>query len=120
MVSAGADLQAPMKLAILAGLILLAISGLADDQFQIAVDDFQRGDLAPAETVLQGILQRTPNDVAALGLLGAVLDGEKKYQEAESAYHGALKLAPNNTSLLNNYGNHLLATGDVAAARRMF
>jgi len=109
-----------MKSAIVGCFILLAIFAFAEDQFQAAVSNFQRGDLASAEAVLRGILQKTPNDVAALDLLGAVLDEEKKYPEAEQAYRSALKLAPNAASLLNNYGNHLVASGDTAGARRMF
>jgi tetratricopeptide (TPR) repeat protein len=109
-----------MKLVIAVSLILFAITAFADYQLQVAVNDFRRGDLAAAEAALHRILDRTPHDPAALGLLGAVLDGEKKYPEAEIAYLGALKLTPNTVSLLNNYGNHLLASGNSAEARKMF
>jgi len=93
---------------------------LASDQFRDAVAAFERGDLASAEQTLNSVLQSQPDDAAALGLLGAVLDAEKKYPEADGAYRHALKLTPNSASLLNNFGNHLLATGSSVAARAAF
>ncbi len=61
-----------------------------------------------------------PNDAAALGLLGAVLDTEKKYAEAESVYRHAMRSGPNSATLLNNYANHQFATGDLAGARTTY
>jgi len=85
-----------------------------------AVSAWQRGDLSAAEADLQSLLKAHPNDVAALGLLGVVLDTEKNYSGADTAYRRALGLAPHSTDLLNNYGNHLLALGDAAGAAKAF
>ena len=81
---------------------------------------FERGDLAGAEQTLRAELRSNPNNAAALGMLGVVLDGAKKYAEAEEPYRRALALSPRSPRLLNNYGNHLVATGNAAAARGVF
>src|SRR5437762_14150046 len=76
---------------------------------QQAAAEFQQGEPAKAIQTLRAALQRAPGDPAGLGLLGVVLDAEKRYDEAESAYKQALSVAPRSPSLLNNLGNHYLA-----------
>ncbi len=110
-----------MKSACLSGLLLLvAIGNAAANDFQTAVADFEHGDYVSAEVTLRAILSKQPDDVSALGLLGAVLDSEKKDGEAEGVYRRALRLAPHSASLLNNYGNHQLAAGNVAGAKASY
>jgi tetratricopeptide (TPR) repeat protein len=110
-----------MRLSLAGGLILL-LSTLVfgADQFADAAAAFQHGDFSSAETILNNFLQSKPNDAPGLGLLGAVLDSQKKYPEADQVYRRALKIAPNSASLLNNFGNHLLETGHTAEARTTF
>ena len=93
---------------------------LAAEHFQEAANAFQRGDIASAEAILAEDLRSQPNDAAALGLLAVVLDTQKKYPEAGGVYRRALAITPNSASLLNNFGNHQLATGDTTAARKAF
>ena len=69
-----------------------------------------------AERILNGLLTEQPNDAAAFGLLGSVLDVEKRYPEAGAAYRRAMQLAPPSLALLNNYANHQLALGDIEGA----
>ena len=90
------------------------------DLFGEAVTALQRGDLAAAEQSLRTRLQSHPEDAPALGLLGVVLDSGKKYEEAAPYYRRALAITPRSPGLLNNYGNHLLASGDVPGARAVF
>ncbi len=85
-----------------------------------AISAWQRGDFHAAEAELQSILKAHPDNVDALGLLGVVLDTEKNYTGADTAYRRALLLAPHSANLLNNYGNHLLALGDSAGAVKAF
>ena len=89
---------------------------MQNDSIGDAVDAMRRGDLAAAEQLLRA----HPADADALAILGVVLDQEKKYPEAETAYRQALTLAPHSPSLLNNYGNHLLAIGKSKEARPIF
>ncbi len=85
-----------------------------------ALSAWQREDFQTAEADLQTVLKAHPDNVAALGLLGVVLDTEKNYSGAEAAYRRALALAPQAVDLLNNYGNHLLALGNSAGAAKAF
>ncbi len=110
-----------MKSRAFAGLLLLLSTvAFAADQFGDATAAFERGDMTSAEQTLRTILHAHPNDVPALGLLGAVLDTEKKYTEAERAYQQALRSGPNSATLLNNYANHQVATGDLVGARATY
>jgi tetratricopeptide (TPR) repeat protein len=53
-------------------------------------------------------------------VLAVVLDQQKKYADADGLYRRAIALTPRSAPLLNNYGNHLLATGKLDAARGVF
>ncbi len=85
-----------------------------------AMEALQHGDFASAEQVLRAELKAQPNDPEALGVLAVVLDQEKKYGDADAVYARALAQSPHSTHLLNNFGNHLLATGRLKEARAAF
>ena len=85
-----------------------------------AAAEFRQGNLTEAEHVLRAPLKQTPHDPAALGLLGVILDAQKRYDEAERAYRQALVLAPGSPALMNNLGNHYLAQGKTDEARTAF
>ena len=85
-----------------------------------AASEFQHGKVTEAEQTLRGALKQAPRDPAALGLLGVILDAQKRYPEAESYYQRALKLNPNSAPLLNNLGNHYLAQSDAEQARAAY
>jgi tetratricopeptide (TPR) repeat protein len=85
-----------------------------------AIEALQRGDFPSAERLLRMRLQKQPNDIEALSVLGPVLDQEKKYAEADKVYRRVLAKAPPEPALLNNYGNHLLAIGATIEARKTF
>ncbi len=91
-----------------------------DDAIATAVAALERGDYASAEKTLHAQLRGNPKDGAALAVLGVVLDQEKKYGEADEVYRRALISSPRDPALLNNFGNHLLATGKLAEARKTF
>lgn len=91
-----------------------------DDPVKSAVELLQRGDLGAAEQTLRAELKTKPNDGAALGMLGVVLDQEKKYTDADEAYRKALQVSPRSPALLNNYGNHLFAMGKLREARAAY
>lgn len=103
-------------LIVLVGCVLVAQSNATAD----AVAALERGDLSAAEQTLRAELQVRPNDVEALDVLGVVLDNQKKYAEAEEIYRRAISLPQPSPGLLNNYGNHLLATGKLTDARASF
>ena len=109
-----------MRLYPIGGLILLLAIVASGAEFSDAVAAFERGDNTSAESLLHQILKNTPGDAAALGLLGAVFDAEKKYSDADAVYRRALRVAPHSATLLNNFGNHQLATGDLVGARATY
>ena len=109
-----------MRFIALLGCVLALTCAAEDDAISRAVEALGRGDLPSAEQLLQAQLRARPNDGAALEVLGVVLDQEKKYAEADGVYRRALAISPRSPSLLNNYGNHLLATGKGSEARKIF
>ncbi|MBV8830205.1 MAG: tetratricopeptide repeat protein [Acidobacteriaceae bacterium] len=110
-----------MKLFVVFGALLLPFAHpLMGSDFEEAAAAFERGDLRAAEVAVRSVLAKQPDDARALTLLGAVLDSEQKYQDAERAYRRALALAPNSLTLLNNYANHQMAVGDLNGARTSY
>jgi Flp pilus assembly protein TadD len=101
-------------------LCALAAGSARGDALSDAVAALERGDFLSAEQALRLELRTQPNNTTALSLLGVALDNEKKYAEAHAVYRRAIALSPRLAGLLNNYGNHLLATGDTAGARAAF
>jgi len=87
---------------------------------QQAASEFQHGKVTEAEQTLRGALKQAPRDPAALGLLGVILDAQKRYGEAEVTYQQALTLVPGSPALLNNLGNHYLAQGKTGPARAAY
>jgi tetratricopeptide (TPR) repeat protein len=87
---------------------------------QEAAADFRQGKVSEAEQALRGALKLAPHDPAALGLLGVVLDAQKRYGEAQDAFTQALALAPHSSALLNNLGNHYMALGKTDQARAAY
>lgn len=108
-------------LAVLAiGSSLPLLSLAQEDTIQPAIAALQRGDYASAENLLNARLRVQPQDGEALGVLAVVLDQEKNFGEADQVYRRALANSPPSAGLLNNYGNHLLATGKALEARKIF
>ena len=65
-------------------ILLVSLSGLAQSQVSDSVYDraaaaFQTGKMAEAEETLRSILRSSPGDVRALGMLGVVLDAQKRF-----------------------------------------
>jgi Flp pilus assembly protein TadD len=84
------------------------------------VTALQRGDFAGAEMVLRAEVQAHPDEAMAWSLLGVALDGQKKLEEAADAHRKAVAAGGSDPDVLSNYGNHLVAAGDDAAAREQY
>ena len=80
----------------------------------------ERGDFALAEQTARGELRLHPQDALAWSVLGASLDKQGKFPEAEDAHRRAVGIASGSADVLNNYGNHQLAAGQPAAARATY
>ena len=102
-----------------AGAAALAQTG-SPDAYAEAASAFQQGKLDQAEQQLRGAVAAEPDRPDLLGLLALVLDAKKEYEPAELFHQHALKRAPRSAGLWNNFGNHYLARGDDAQARKAF
>ena len=91
---------------------------------QSALDDaaraFEQGNIAEAQQKIALILKTHPAEVGALLLQGVLLDSQQHYPEAERYYQRALAAAPNSPQVLNNLGNHHMATGNRDRARAFY
>ena len=120
------SLSSPFKVkairvaAVLACAVALQSLQAQEDAVAPAVAALERGDYSSAEQILQTRLRLQPKDGEALAILGVVLDQEKKYSEADEVYRRALANSQPEPALLNNFGNHLLATGKIGEARKAF
>jgi len=106
-------------------LFLFAAKCLALPQASSSIDlkaanDFQEGRVADAESALEAELRAHPQDLSALSLMAVILDSQRKYSEAEEFYRRALQIAPGSPVILNNLGNHYLATGNPKKAEESF
>ena len=104
-------------------LVVCAASGRAADEraaLREAVADLQRGDFRAAEQRLRVEVAAHPNDAPALSLLGVALDSQNQFPEAAEFHRRAVAAAPRTSDVLSNYGSHLAATGEDAAARDAF
>ncbi len=81
---------------------------------------YQQGRLQDAEKLLRARLRSNPDEIRALSLMGVVLDGQKRFTEAESYYLNAIALAPDSASLQNNLGNHYTAEVKLEKAEQAF
>src|SRR5689334_16826800 len=77
----------------------------------------QGGDFTAAEKKLRAELKLRPNDIDALSLLGAALDNQQKFTEADPLHRRAIAATPPSPRAFGNYGHHLLLTGDQRGAR---
>ena len=75
---------------------------------------------AAAEQKLRPEVAAHPNDAPALSLLGVALDNQNQFREAAEFHRRAVAAAPRSSDVLSNYGSHLAATGEDAAARDAF
>ena len=99
---------------------LMAQTEAAPSLYEQIAASFKAGEYQKVEQQLRQILEKRPREVRAMSLLGAVLDSQKKYEEADAVYQRALKIAPGSVSLNNNAGNHFLARGMTDQARSAF
>jgi tetratricopeptide (TPR) repeat protein len=60
---------------------------------------------------LRKSLRFSPKDVETLSTLALIYDSQKRYEQSDSTYEVALKIAPDNHLLLNNYGYSLADRG---------
>lgn len=108
-----------MNCSVIALLLLQAAVNTADP-VSSAVRDFQAGRVVEAEALLRKAVSAQPANVRALGMLGVVLDAQKRFEEAEPVYLKAARLAPRSAGLINNVASHYMSRGNLREARTWF
>ena len=88
--------------------------------FQEAFRAFQAGDLMKAEGVLKHLLQSISNNFDVLHLLAIVCAGQGKHLEALGHYKKAIKINPNDSLALSNFGSSLNVLGQNQEALAVF
>ncbi|MGH8428106.1 MAG: hypothetical protein ACRES7_09020 [Gammaproteobacteria bacterium] len=92
-----------------------AWGALAETQALLPSYFLEPADIAysAAQISAQRALSISPNVSLAYVALGYVYRAQWKWMEADAAFHRALKLAPSDAETINQYGQFLLATGQL-------
>jgi tetratricopeptide (TPR) repeat protein len=100
--------------------ILLAQNADVVAALDQASSAYQHGQPAESVRILDALLKSHPGEPGALTLMGAALDAEQRYDEAEKYYQRALKVASGSPQTLNNAANHYLAVGNRKRAAELY
>ena len=92
----------------------------ASIRLQLAIGYYEQGQLEVALDEVKKALQADPNDAAAYGVRALIYMGMGQTALAEDNFVRALKLAPQNADLSNNYGSFLCQHGRPAQAIAYF
>ncbi|MGO8735325.1 MAG: tetratricopeptide repeat protein [Terriglobia bacterium] len=84
------------------------------------IADLNQEKYADAEATLKPALNEHPRDAEALGLMGVILDAQKRYTDAEGYYQRGLRLSPSSPTFFNNLGNHYLAQSELEPATNAY
>jgi tetratricopeptide (TPR) repeat protein len=96
-------------------------SGERDDALiASAIAHGQRGEFKRAKEFLSQVLTRTPGNAVAHDVLGNVLRGEDRIEEAITSYEAAIRADPNRVSAHSNLGLCLRDLGRFDVARASF
>jgi type IV pilus assembly protein PilF len=82
----------------------------AQIRLELATGFYQQGNYAQALEELRTAISVDPNNAQAYGLLGLVYMDLGDRQRAEESFQRALRIAPEDPELLNNYGWYLCQT----------
>lgn len=92
----------------------------SDEPLKLGIEHFNRGHFGIAERYFRDAVEKAPRDVTALIGLAASYDRLSRFDLADRAYAAAIKLAGENTEILNNLGYSYMLRGDLKAARAKF
>lgn len=96
------------------------VSGASKTRFELGMAYLSQGNMAAAKQNLQQAVDSAPEDYRTQ--LGMALYEQKNGDQnaAQSRYQQALKLAPQNGTVLNNYGAFLCSLGQYVPAQQQF
>jgi protein O-GlcNAc transferase len=79
--------------------------------FHLALQYYQKGELEQAESLMQEVLRKQPDNLKSLNFLGMILYKLGKYEPALAYFRKALTYAPRSADLHYNAGNVLKDSG---------
>ena len=87
---------------------------------QTALEQFQRGDLAGAESTCRQLLMASPKETELLNLLGVILGQKGELRDSINLLNQAIALKPGQSSYYANLGLSLLRANQSDAAEAQF
>lgn len=78
-----------------------------DEQYRLALQYYQKGDLVQSETILKEVIRHRPQDCKTLNFLGIIYNTLRNYEKALECFEKALQTAPVNADIHFNIGNVL-------------
>lgn len=90
----------------------VSMEDAANANMQLGVAYFQRNDLALAREKLEKAVQQNPRLPNARAYLGLVYERIGDQKGARKEYAAAVRLAPDDPSIINTYGGFLCRTGE--------
>lgn len=101
--------------------VLSVLPGHVDARRNLAMAYEETGDIKRARNHVIEALKLNPNDAWSYVLLGNIYKRhEKDYDRAERLYRRALEIAPNDVTLLTNYGALMAEKGNTEQAEELF
>ena len=74
------------------------------EKIQTAVNIYKSGDIEKAKEISKKLINSNPKVVFLYNLLGLILTGQNKIQEAIKCYEDGLEIDPNYAMIYNNLG----------------
>ncbi|RFA30546.1 type IV pilus biogenesis/stability protein PilW [Alkalilimnicola ehrlichii] len=87
---------------------------------QLGVEYMRQGELEQAKEKLQRAVAQDARYADAHATLALLYDRLNEHNDARRHYRRAVQLAPEDSSILNNYGRFLCAQGNISQAERHF
>ena len=87
--------------------ILLSLVFMKDSNIQELLDLYNSGKLEIAEKKAAELLKENPKNFIIYNILGAILSGQNKMEQAISNYKKSIKINPNYAEGYNNLGSEL-------------
>jgi tetratricopeptide (TPR) repeat protein len=88
----------------------------SDEPLRLGMEYFNRGNFGLAERYFRDAVEKAPRDASAWIGLAASYDRLGRFDLADRAYHSAVQLVGETTSLLNNRGYSYMLRGDLKTA----
>ncbi|HBG26630.1 MAG: hypothetical protein A2Y10_04675 [Planctomycetes bacterium GWF2_41_51] len=86
----------------------------------LAFSAYGNADMQQAERLCRGVLEKAPNQIEAMQLLGLIYGKQGKYAEAAELLHKAIQIKPDSAKIHNNLGVALMQLGNLEQAQAAF